>query len=98
MKKILVALSVALNVVLIGFFAWTEFGRSEPPPTFDFFAQFSERMTSQWDSFPVEPGQVVLLIVLCPAMVGVVTEAPDGHLFDPRDVNDTVEPGEVATP
>lgn len=40
----------------------------------------------------------MLLIVLCPAMVGVVTAAPDGHLFDPRDVNDTVEPGEVATP
>lgn len=43
------------------------------------------------------PGQVVLLIVLCPARVRVVTEAPDGHLFDPREVNDTVEPGEVAT-
>jgi hypothetical protein len=44
------------------------------------------------------PGQDVLLIVLCPVMVGVVTVAPNGHRLDPPDVKLTCEPGEVAIP
>jgi hypothetical protein len=34
----------------------------------------------------------------CPATVAVVTLAPAGHLFDPRDTNVTVDPAVVATP
>jgi hypothetical protein len=44
------------------------------------------------------PGQDVLLIVLCPVIVGAVTVAPDGHRLDPREVKLTCESGEVATP
>ena len=33
-----------------------------------------------------------------PAIVGVVTGAPAGHLLEPRETNEVVTPGEGATP
>lgn len=34
---------------------------------------------------------------LCPAIVGVVTEVPAGHLLEPLDVKVTSAPAEVET-
>jgi hypothetical protein len=43
------------------------------------------------------PGQVVWLMSRCPAMVGVVTEVPSGHLLEPRETKLTSAPGAVET-
>jgi hypothetical protein len=36
-------------------------------------------------------------MVRCPVIVGVVTDAPAGCLFDPREANVTWDPGAVGT-
>lgn len=44
------------------------------------------------------PGHDVWLIVRCPVIVGVATSEPDACRFDPLDVKDTCDPGEVGMP
>lgn len=65
------------------------------PPRAAFTSEVSEEVTTE---YRLSPGQVVLLIVRCPVIVGVVTVEPAGHRFDPRDVNVTSAPAEVLTP
>src|SRR5690606_20186728 len=44
------------------------------------------------------PGQAVVLMSRCPLIVGVVTEAPAGWRFEPRDVKVVVAPGDRSRP